>query len=223
MTHVGHINHSLFWKNLAPASSEGKGNGGTLKAGPLKDAIDQTFGSLDALKKEFNATTEHEFWGSTVHTVLSLAFSSLDTMTLHVAVNGTHADVELKRRGEVYEITWEEVRRLCADLRGRLPQLESADVDVDEADLSTKHWEDLTSVNSQADIARLRCNINIDEEIRHDFVKRAPKDIVDNIHNYLDDYAQDVFVTHAVFSKVLPAFLQRCSPRLLFRVLDGLI
>jgi Fe-Mn family superoxide dismutase len=28
-----------------------------LKAGPLKEAIEQTFGSLDALKKEFNATT----------------------------------------------------------------------------------------------------------------------------------------------------------------------
>jgi Fe-Mn family superoxide dismutase len=54
---LGHINHSLFWKNLAPASSEGKGNGGSLKAGPLKDAIDQSFGSLEALKKEFNATT----------------------------------------------------------------------------------------------------------------------------------------------------------------------
>jgi hypothetical protein len=27
----GHINHSLFWKNLAPASSEGRGVGGQLK------------------------------------------------------------------------------------------------------------------------------------------------------------------------------------------------
>ena len=53
----GHINHSLFWKNLAPASSEGKGNGGVLKDGPLKSEIDATFGSLDAFKKQFNATT----------------------------------------------------------------------------------------------------------------------------------------------------------------------
>ncbi|KAF9222803.1 manganese-superoxide dismutase precursor [Gyrodon lividus] len=53
----GHINHSLFWKNLAPASSEGKGNGGVLKSGPLKDAIDSAFGSLENLKKEFNAAT----------------------------------------------------------------------------------------------------------------------------------------------------------------------
>jgi len=53
----GHINHSLFWKNLAGSAAEGKGNGGQLKPGPLKDAIDQAFGSLDNLKKTFNAST----------------------------------------------------------------------------------------------------------------------------------------------------------------------
>jgi Fe-Mn family superoxide dismutase len=47
----------LFWKNLAPAASEKKGNGGVLRAGPLKDAIDQTFGGLDNFKKEFNTAT----------------------------------------------------------------------------------------------------------------------------------------------------------------------
>ncbi|KAF8159008.1 manganese superoxide dismutase [Pholiota molesta] len=53
----GHINHSLFWKNLAPSAAVNKGTGGVLKDGPLKSAIDKTFGSLDNLKKEFNATT----------------------------------------------------------------------------------------------------------------------------------------------------------------------
>ncbi|KAJ6479944.1 manganese superoxide dismutase [Mycena vitilis] len=52
----GHINHSLFWKNLAPAPAKG-GNGGVLKDGPLKQAIEKDFGSLDNLKKEFNAAT----------------------------------------------------------------------------------------------------------------------------------------------------------------------
>ena len=46
----GHINHSLFWTNLAPASENG-GNGGVLKPGPLKDLIDKDFGGLDNLKK----------------------------------------------------------------------------------------------------------------------------------------------------------------------------
>ncbi|KIY71333.1 superoxide dismutase [Mn], mitochondrial [Cylindrobasidium torrendii FP15055 ss-10] len=49
----GHINHSLFWKNLAPAN----GDGGKLTDGPLKTAIEADFGSLDALKKEFNTKT----------------------------------------------------------------------------------------------------------------------------------------------------------------------
>ncbi|KAJ7084619.1 manganese superoxide dismutase [Mycena belliarum] len=52
----GHINHSLFWKNLAPSAEKG-GNGGVLKDGPLKEAIAASFGSLDNLKKEFNAAT----------------------------------------------------------------------------------------------------------------------------------------------------------------------
>ena len=54
---VGHINHSLFWKNLAPSADEKKGNGGVLRDGPLKAAIYENWGSLDAFKKEFNTTT----------------------------------------------------------------------------------------------------------------------------------------------------------------------
>jgi Fe-Mn family superoxide dismutase len=46
----GHINHSLFWKNMAPAQEKG-GNGGVLKDGPLKQAIDRDFGGLENLKK----------------------------------------------------------------------------------------------------------------------------------------------------------------------------
>ena len=68
---IGHINHSLFWKNLAPASSEGKGNGGLLRDGPLKEAIIKTWGSLDTFKKEFNTTTaaiQGSGWGWLVST-----------------------------------------------------------------------------------------------------------------------------------------------------------
>ncbi|KAF8066472.1 manganese superoxide dismutase [Lyophyllum atratum] len=53
----GHINHSLFWNNLAPPSDEGKGSGGLLKDGPLKNAIVAAFGDLENLKKEFNTAT----------------------------------------------------------------------------------------------------------------------------------------------------------------------
>ncbi|KAI6121052.1 manganese superoxide dismutase [Pisolithus croceorrhizus] len=49
----GHINHSLFWENLAPASA----NGGVLRDGPLKEAIVSTFGSVETFKTAFNTTT----------------------------------------------------------------------------------------------------------------------------------------------------------------------
>jgi Fe-Mn family superoxide dismutase len=48
----GHVNHSLFWENLAP---KGKG-GGDPPTGALAKAIDEHYGSLDKLKEKVNAT-----------------------------------------------------------------------------------------------------------------------------------------------------------------------
>ncbi|KAG2357822.1 hypothetical protein BDR07DRAFT_1379855 [Suillus spraguei] len=139
----------------------------------------------------------------------------LDTMALHVAVNGIsshqrpawmkhcksketqrvrHAEavgaiIELMRVAEFKldqeddENKREQLRRLRADLEESPPQLEPADVDAVEADLSM---------------------------VRNDFLKLTPEEIRDNIYNYLNYCTQDVFVTHAVFSKVLLAFLHRC-------------
>jgi len=45
----GHLLHSLFWSNLAPA---GKGSGGKPN-GALGDAIEKEFGSFERFKKEF--------------------------------------------------------------------------------------------------------------------------------------------------------------------------
>ncbi|KAI9300550.1 Manganese/iron superoxide dismutase [Cunninghamella echinulata] len=45
----GHINHSLFWTNLAP-----NGKGGS-PSSELASAIDKQFGSFDNFVKEFNA------------------------------------------------------------------------------------------------------------------------------------------------------------------------
>ena len=46
----GHINHTLFWENLAPKSS----GGGEPPSGKLASEIDTTFGGLDNFKTEFN-------------------------------------------------------------------------------------------------------------------------------------------------------------------------
>ena len=44
----GHSNHSVFWKNMTP-------NGGGEPTGALRAAIDESFGSFDAFKKQFTA------------------------------------------------------------------------------------------------------------------------------------------------------------------------
>ena len=47
----GHINHSLFWENLAPANA----GGGDGPVGTLGNKIGEAYGNLDGLKKVFNA------------------------------------------------------------------------------------------------------------------------------------------------------------------------
>ncbi|EKM52210.1 uncharacterized protein PHACADRAFT_260432 [Phanerochaete carnosa HHB-10118-sp] len=49
----GHINHTLFWKNLVP-ESEG---GGKLADGLLKQALERDFGSIDKFKNKMNTVT----------------------------------------------------------------------------------------------------------------------------------------------------------------------
>ena len=53
----GHINHSLFWKNLAPSPRQG-GRGGEFPSGSkLLEAINVDFGSFDNFKKQFSTAT----------------------------------------------------------------------------------------------------------------------------------------------------------------------
>lgn len=46
----GHLNHSLFWENLAPRSA----GGGDPPTGKLATKIQETFGGVDKLQKLFN-------------------------------------------------------------------------------------------------------------------------------------------------------------------------
>ncbi|EFR03791.1 superoxide dismutase [Nannizzia gypsea CBS 118893] len=58
----GHINHSLFWENLAPKNA----GGGEPPSGALAKAIDESFGSLESFQKTFNtalAGIQGSGWG----------------------------------------------------------------------------------------------------------------------------------------------------------------
>ena len=59
----GHMLHSIFWENIAPA---GKGGGGA-PTGEILDVINKEFGSFDRFKKEFTkaaATVEGSGWAA---------------------------------------------------------------------------------------------------------------------------------------------------------------
>jgi DNA polymerase gamma 1 len=166
----------------------------------------------------------------------------IDTMALHVAVNGISShqrpawmqyrkakqkeqtqkqeavevvvdlmhDVDMQHEQEADSAKKEKLRRLRHDMEESLPLLQTGDSDAAEADITSKRWEDLTSANSLADVAKLHCGISMDKEIRNDFMTRTPSDILENINDYLNYCSGDVFTTHAVFAKVLPAFFAAC-------------
>ncbi|MDR2539283.1 MAG: superoxide dismutase [Chlamydiales bacterium] len=52
----GHLNHSIFWTNLAPAKDKG-GKGGEMPEGELLKAIIGQFSSLDLLIKQLSSIT----------------------------------------------------------------------------------------------------------------------------------------------------------------------
>ena len=66
----GHVNHSLFWLNMAPPN---KGGGGR-PSGALAAAIDRDFGSFDAFASQFQAaanSVEGSGWGWLVYCNIS--------------------------------------------------------------------------------------------------------------------------------------------------------
>ncbi|ORY50076.1 superoxide dismutase [Mn], mitochondrial [Rhizoclosmatium globosum] len=62
----GHVNHTIFWKNLAPQSQ----GGGDLQKGALQAALTKQFGSLDSFITNFNgqaAAVQGSGWGWLVY------------------------------------------------------------------------------------------------------------------------------------------------------------
>jgi DNA polymerase gamma 1 len=163
----------------------------------------------------------------------------LDTMALHVAVRGISShqrpawmshrkkkQKEIERYEETVEVVEtllrgyeqseaaeedaarrEELRKIRLEMEESLPQLQVG-ADTDEAE--AKRWEDLTSANSLADVARLHCGIDMSKDARNDFMTHTPAEILENLHDYMQYCATDVHVTHAVYSRVLPMFLEAC-------------
>jgi len=112
------------------------------------------------------------------------------------AVLQAESEVDAARRAQF--------RRLCAEIEESLPQLQEDDADATDAEQSQQRWEDLTSANALADVAKLYCDIDLDKEIRGGFMTSSREAILADIQDYLGYCVNDVF------AQALPAFLERC-------------
>ena len=72
----GHANHQLFWKIMRPVSG-----GATEPTGALLQAINQDFGSFDALKTKFNDSGAKHFGSGWVFLIQEPSNGKLDIIT----------------------------------------------------------------------------------------------------------------------------------------------
>ncbi|KAI9847006.1 MAG: DNA-directed DNA polymerase gamma mip1 [Sclerophora amabilis] len=144
--------------------------------------------------------------------------SFLDTMSLHVAVNGMCS----RQRP-----TWMKHRK-DRELRDKLAD-ESASAELSallHAGTMTEQEEELwvgrSSVNSLRDVAKFHCNVTIDKAQRDSFGTLNREGIRHKLDELLDYCAADVSITHRIYKKVFPNFLDVCPHPVSFAALRHL-
>lgn len=136
------------------------------------------------------------------------------------AVRQLLREIEAMQTVEEDERKREELSKVMSAMQESLSQMlegqgeeelpSSATTDEQSEEITAKRWEDITSVNSLAAVAKLHCGIDLDKEIRDDFMTHTPAQIMENVQDYLSYCASDVHTTHSVYAKVLPEFLVAC-------------
>lgn len=142
----------------------------------------------------------------------------LDTMSLHVAVNGMCSQ---------QRPTWMKHKKI-REMRDKIAQ-ETADVELatllNEHDFSHEEeelWIGRSSINSLRDVAKFHLNVTIDKAIRNDFGELNRDEILGKLDELLDYCASDVAITHNVFQVVFPNFLKVCPHPVSFAALRHL-
>lgn len=142
----------------------------------------------------------------------------LDTMSLHVAVNGMCSQ---------QRPTWLKHKK-SRELREKIAQetdnvelatlLSNNSLTNDEEEL----WVGRSSINSLRDVAKFHLNLSMDKSVRDDFGELNRKQIVAKLDDLLNYCAADVAVTHRVYSIVFPNFLRTCPHPVSFAALRHL-
>lgn len=142
----------------------------------------------------------------------------VDTMSLHVAVNGMCSQ---------QRPTWMRHKK-NKDLRERIANesntvelaalIEHKVLNEEEEEL----WVGRSSVNSLRDVAKFHCGVTIDKSKRDYFGELERHEVADRFDELLDYCAADVAITHRVYKKVFPNFLEVCPHPVSFGALRHL-
>lgn len=141
----------------------------------------------------------------------------MDTMSLHVAVNGMCSQqrptwMKHKKNREFRE-------RVASESEDHaFAELLSSKSASDEEEL----WVERSSVNSLRDVAKFHLNITIDKAVRDDFGELDRDGVVAKLDELMDYCAADVAITHRVYQIVFPNFLQVCPHPVSFAALRHL-
>ncbi|KAB5557907.1 DNA polymerase family A-domain-containing protein [Coniochaeta sp. 2T2.1] len=144
--------------------------------------------------------------------------SFLDTMSLHVAVNGMCSQ---------QRPTWMKHKK-NRELRDKISKenttIELAELLKNSAFVQEEEelWVERSSVNSLRDVAKFHLNVTLDKELREGFGTLDREGVVGKLDVLLDYCAADVAVTHRVFQIVFPNFLEVCPHPVSFGALRHL-
>ena len=144
--------------------------------------------------------------------------SFLDTMSLHVAVNGMCSQ---------QRPTWMKHKK-NRELRDKIAK-ETSSFELTEllnnnafAHEEEELWVERSSINSLRDVAKFHLDVSIDKEIRNSFGELDRAGVCDKLEELLTYCAADVAITHRVFQIVFPNFLQVCPHPVSFAALRHL-
>lgn len=142
----------------------------------------------------------------------------IDTMSLHVAVNGMCSQQRPR---------WMKHQK-NRELRDRLSEdnpsfelttlLENRMLTDEEEEL----WVGRSSINSLRDVAKFHCGVTIDKSQRDYFGELDREGIRGKLDELIDYCAADVAITHRVYQKVFPSFLETCPHPVSFGALRHL-
>jgi DNA polymerase gamma 1 len=141
----------------------------------------------------------------------------LDTMSLHVAVNGMcsrqrPAWMKMNRKKTEKDTVSKKADSLTNDSENSFSE-----------DLEDNPWYSHSALNNLADVASLHCGIKVDKSTRDYFGELDREGVISMFEELMTYCATDVDVTYKVYQKVLPAFLKVCPHPVSFGALRNLL